>query len=853
MKTLYITLVLIFTFSFSQDSAGGQTPTATAGTIKPAEAPKKKSMEEALKDKKEIPGLFTLYQDTTNGKLSMLVNNDQIGKEFIHFVHGLNGQLNTGVFRGSYRGARVLKLNRYFNRIEFEVQNNSFWFDPDNPLMRSADANISTAILASSPIVAVKEGNVLIDIDNIFLSEALHQITRGIIPGGKNKNPFKLGKLAKERTKYAAIHNYPENTDLLVQYVYTNPLPTNWGSDRGLTDPRSVNVKIQHSFIQMPENQYQPRFEDVRVGYFTTQVTDMTTPDDATPYRDLIHRWNLVKKNPDQGISEPIEPIVWWIENTTPLEFRGAIQEGVLAWNKAFEQAGFHNAVQVKVQPDDAAWDAGDIRYNVLRWTSSPNPPFGGYGPSFVNPKTGQILGADIMLEYVYFTNRVKYEQLHRTFNSDSELIFDSENTCLAGDYLHQGNLFGLAALSTVDDFSQLEQHRLIYESLVKLTLHEVGHTLGLNHNFYASHLHSFKNIHDRIITEPVGLTSSVMDYVSANVNDKPKHHGQFYSTTPGPYDVWAIEFGYTPPHESPTDEKERIKLLLNQSTKNELGFGNDADDMRSPGMGIDPRINVSDMSADPVAYAKQRMDIVRSLYPGLKKRYERSGESYHAFTDAFSILNREYSNSAMVISRYVGGVFMDRSLVGQKGSQKPFRPVPQDKQKWAMTLLGKYIFAPNAFEIPEGIMDHLQWERRGFSGTRDPKLLDMYLGTQKDILNHFFHVNVLKRISDTELYGNGYGLNEMMLDLTTICFSADAGTNVNAVRRNLQIEYTQRLIRVVQNKGKVKYGNLAVASAFENLNKVKKYTLKSYGTDEATKAHRKYLTYRINKELEKY
>ena len=176
-----------------------------------------------------------------------------------------------------------------------------------------------------------------------------------------------------------------------------------------------------------------------------------------------------------------------------------------------------------------------------------------------------------------------------------------------------------------------------------------------------------------------------------------------------------------------------------------------------------------------------------------------------------------------MVISRYVGGVFLDRSMVGQKGSQKPFRPVPQGKQKWAMTLLGKYIFAPNAFETPEGIMNHLQWERRGFSGTRDPKLLDMYLGTQKNILNHFFHVNVLKRISDTELYGNSYGLNEMMLDLTIICFSADASTSGNAVRRNLQIEYTERLIRIVQNKGEAKWGHLAVADACEDLNRVKK------------------------------
>lgn len=843
--------LFLLSLAFTQDippvEAG--TPSVTVGTPKPATPPKKKTMEEALKDKKEFSGLFTLYQDTTNGKLSMLIKKDQLEKEFIHFVHGLNGQLNAGVFRGNYRGSRIMKLNRYFNRIEFEVQNNAFWFDPETPLSRAADANISTAILASSPVIAEKDGNVLIDIDTIFLTEALHQISRGTIPGSKNKNPFKIGKLIKDRSKYASIKNYPENTDLVVQYVYSNPMPTNRGSDRGLTDARSVNVTIQHSFIQMPDNKYQARFEDVRVGYFSTQVTDMTSPDDATPYRDLIHRWHLEKKNPQQEISEPVEPIVWWIENTTPHEFRDAIQEGVLSWNLAFEKAGFRNAIDVKIQPDDAAWDAGDIRYNVLRWTSSPNPPFGGYGPSFVNPRTGQILGADIMLEYVYFTNRVKYEQLHRTF--DLEKSIDPDQTCLAGAYLHQGNLFGMTALGAIDDFSQLEQHRLIYESLVKLTLHEVGHTLGLNHNFYASHLHSFKNIHDRLITEPVGLTSSVMDYVTANVNDSPSHHGQFYSTTPGPYDIWAIEFGYTSSLDSPFEEEERVSVLLNKSTKNELGFGNDADDMRSPGKGIDPRVNVSDMSSDPVAYAKQRMEIVRSLYPGLKARYERKGESYHAFRDAFSILNREYNNSANVISRYVGGIYVDRSLVGQKNGDVPFIPVPEDKQKWSMTLLGKYIFAPNAYEIPEGIYNYLQAERRGFSGTQDPKILEMVLGAQKGILDHLLHINVLKRISNSELYGNGYTLNEMMGDLTSSCFSVDAAKNVNGMRRNLQVEYTERLIRIVQNKEKVKYDYLTVAAAFQNLKKVKRYTLKSNGVNEATRAHRQYLTYRINKTLD--
>ena len=842
-------LIIVLSFAQGQATNNQQTPPTNPATVKPISPPKMVSMDEALKGKKEISGLFTLYRDTTTGTLSMLVKKEQLNKEFIHFVHGLEGQLNAGVFRGNYRGARIITLNRYFNRIEFEIKNNALWFDPENPLSKAADANVSTAILASSFITAQKDGNVLVGVDDVFLTEALHQISRGIVPGSTNKNPFKLGKLVKNRTKYAAINNYPENTDVSVQYAYSNPMPTNRGSDEGLTDARSVNVILQHSFIHMPDNNYKPRFEDQRVGYFTTQVTNMTTPDDVTPYRDLIHRWHLVKKDPNMDISDPVKPIVWWIENTTPYEFRDAIKEGVLAWNKAFEKAGFRNAVKVEVQPDDAVWSAGDIRYNVLRWTSSPQPPFGGYGPSFVNPRTGQILGADFMLEYVYFTNRVKYEKLHRTIRKEDE--FFQEQTCLAGNYLHQGNMFGMTALNTMGEFSQLEQHRMIYESLVKLTLHEVGHTLGLSHNFYASNLHSLQNIHDRVVTEPIGLTASVMDYVAVNVNDDPKRHGQFYSTIPGPYDVLAVQFGYTSAFENPIEEKIRETELLSRSTEKALGFGNDADDMRSPGKGIDPRIMVSDMSDDPVGYAQQRMDIVRSLYKGLRQRYEISGESYHAFADAFSILNREYGFSANTISRYVGGVYLDRSMFGQKGGRKPFVPVPGDKQKWSMTLLNKYVFAPNAFEIPDEIFHYLQLERRGFSGTTDPKILDQFLNMQKDILDHLLHVNVLKRISDTELYGNDYGLNNMLLDLTNACFAADARQNVNPIRRILQAEYTERLINIVLNKNKQrKYDHLTVSAAFDNLNHINKYISKVHGVDKPTKAHRKYLAYRIHKTL---
>ena len=211
---------MISSLLYSQEAKAEEGKPMPAKQPKATEKPKKKTMEEALKNTIEKAGLFNLYQDTTSGKTYMLIKKAQLEKEFIHFVHGLNGQLNAGVFKGSYRGSRIFKLKKYVNRIEIEVQNNAMYFDPKNPLSRSSDANVSSAILASSLIVSEKNNEYLIDVDNIFLTESIHQISRGFIPGGVNKNPFKIGRLAKERTKYSEIKNYPENTDIVVNYFY---------------------------------------------------------------------------------------------------------------------------------------------------------------------------------------------------------------------------------------------------------------------------------------------------------------------------------------------------------------------------------------------------------------------------------------------------------------------------------------------------------------------------------------------------------------------------------------------------------------------------------------------------------
>ncbi len=203
-KVVYI--VLVFFVLGQQES---NINPATKQTQKKLAPPKIKKVEDVIKGKVHIPGLISLYQDSVSGGLSMAINKSQIGEEFIYFVHAREGQLNAGVFRGNYRGSKIIKFNRYFNRVEFEIQNNSFYFDPNNPLSRAADANISTAVLASEFITAESDSLIMISADNIFLTEALHQITRGINPSAKNKNPFKLGRLIKNRSKYSSLKNYP--------------------------------------------------------------------------------------------------------------------------------------------------------------------------------------------------------------------------------------------------------------------------------------------------------------------------------------------------------------------------------------------------------------------------------------------------------------------------------------------------------------------------------------------------------------------------------------------------------------------------------------------------------------------
>lgn len=808
---------------------------------KPADdkAKKGKSISDVVGKDKKHEGLFTLYQNSTNGTAHLVVKKSQLDKEFIYFTHTVDGVPAAGHFRGLFRDNRVFSLRKHFNRIEFVAENTAFYFSPTNALKRAAAANISPAILASLEIVVEDEekGEFLLKADGIFLSESFHQVKSGFRPGGL------LGSLSREKTKYLRLRSYPKNTDVVVEYVYENPsggVPS--GAD--VTDSRYVSIRMQHSLIEMPENGYQARFDDPRVGYFSTQVTDLTSPS-ATPYRDVIHRWHLEKKDKNAAVSEPVEPIVWWIENTTPHELRDTIREATLGWNVAFEAAGFKNAVVVKVQPDDADWDAGDIRYNVLRWTSSPEPPFGGYGPSFVNPRTGQILGADIMLEYVYLANRIRMEKVFseaglETASSLSEAHPQGPHFCALGHHLHHNALFGTQVLKAAGA-AEKDLGLLLKESIYYLILHEVGHTLGLNHNMRASQMLSPAQLQDRALSERDGLTGSVMDYPAANLAPPGLKQGQYFTTKPGPYDLWAIEFGYAPSLSDEAAEKARAAKLLGRSTEPALAFGNDADDMRFPGKAIDPRVMINDMSSDAIAYSEGRIRLAKETMGKLRAKFAVPGQSYHSMRTAYLSLTTEIANAVSVASRYIGGVKVDRAFTGQPGAGKPFVPIELEDQKRALKLLREHLFAPAAFDAPEELLSHLQMQRRGFdfrSSGEDPKIHERALTIQRSVLDHLMHPDVLARVTNTRLYGNQYTSAELLRDLTEAIFAEDLAGDVRPVRQNLQIEYATRLTRVVGREGVSAFDSPARSASLSQLRRIETMLKAKAAANAETQAH---------------
>ncbi len=850
MRKILIVLIMlsIATLSANAQQVSPPKPTEKSDTAKGG--PKKPSLAEKTKGQTKNVGLFTLYQDTLTGSVQLYICKSQLDKEFIYQSFSISGPTNLFLNQSMHRANLVFKIKKAFDKLEFAIVNTGLYYDKNNPVSKTADVDKPEAIFYSEKFAAEDSLGYLVSADGLFLSEKLDAVKPNMPPGPMSSMVFNLGNLNTSKSKYAQLRNFADNTDVVVDLSYDNPtVLANGGPD--IADPRYVRVRMQHSFIAMPSNSFVARRDDPRVGYFMQEVNDQTSIS-PTPYKDMINRWSLVKKDSSAALSEPVEPLVYWIENTTPFEYRNIIFEAGMKWNEAFEKAGFKNAVQMKIMPDSATWDPADIHYNVIRWVASSQPSYGAIGPSFVNPRTGQILGTDITVEWFSGSATPINNELFNGLNAEQPTELNiphlnfKDNCAIASELKAQYNA-GLTSME-LNDASPVEIKLMHKQFLTYLIMHEMGHTLGLNHNMKSSQMLSPAEINDTTITHKIGLMGSVMDYPAFNIALDKSKQGDYYTTKAGPYDLWAIEFGYTP--FSTEQEEAGISKILSRSNDSKLAFGNDGDDMRAAGSGIDPRVNVNDLTNDAIGYAEDRFKIVNNLMGKLVAKYTKPGQSYAELRSRYLSLLSQRRNMIAAVSRYVGGIYIDRSFPEQHSGNKPYTPVPLAIQKKAMTSLAKNVFAPTAFDADAQVFPYLQLQRRGFNQGRgeDFKATANLNMLATGAFEQILHPATLQRITNTRLYGNEYSVADVMNDLVKNVFDADINGSVNVYRQYLQSAFVKGTTQLVADNTPL--DNVSKAATYYTLKKLRTKLNAAVIGNEETKAHRSSMIFLIDKAL---
>ena len=812
------TLILFFSFWFIQIQAYPDMKPNPVETVeeKAEEQPKDKkaltgkkkeykNIDDFLEDGEyiSIDGFMNILHETEKDKYYLILDKDQLNKEFIYFTYILNGPSDAGPSGGDMGEAFILEFRKFKEDIGIYKKNTKFKYDDSNKISQSKLTNIIEAFLGRFSVIVNEDSKYLINIDKMFLSEMLVAITPNIPKEYMEYYNLILGRPDKSKTFIDEVKNYEKNTSFRVRYGFYNPKPKSGGSIDAVTDKRYTYVDGLHLFVEMPDDKFEPRVADQRIGYFSEKVTDLSTYD-SNNARDLMNRWRLIKKDPDAELSEPEEPLVYWVENSTPEEIRPFVVKGIEAWNKAFEKAGFKNAIVAKIQPDDAEWDAGDVRYNVVRWASTPDPRYSGYGPSVANPRTGEIIAADIVQEF----NAIKRGYTYR-------------------------KLWGYTP-----ENDPLEQW------IVSLTMHEVGHTLGLRHNFKSSWIYDAKEVHDVSITGDNHI-GSVMDYDPINLAPEGLTQGNFFPTGPGSYDIWAIEFGYTP---SFTDEER--ENLLSKSTQPEYIFGTDGDAMSSPGINIDPRNYRGDMSNDPITYTSDRIKTLDAKIAELPDIFLVDGETSTEFRSVFYSLTSEKGRFLDGVSRLIGGVYSNRIVNDSNKDITPFEAVSYEDQKRAMNLIKEKLLSNDAFSFDENLLKYLQREKRaayssGRRGNEDPQLHDLVLSMQGRTLSHILHPTVMMRLVDSSQYGNTYMPDEVLEDLFDGIFvQREIPTTF---KMNLQSKYVDSLISALDDDD---YDEISKAAIYTSLVNIKNFTRSQYG-DSKTKVHYNFLNWKVAKALD--
>lgn len=805
--------------------------------------------DEVIKEAKTIKGLFTLYRNEKSGKLFAEILPAQLERNYLAAMTLESGIGQSGIYSGLPIGDFLFTFRRINNNIQFVVPNIYFRSERGIPIERSIQRSFSDSILESLPIRSIhaERKSFLVELNPLLLTDlpGLLPVLSATLGGSYSAEP--------STSYFDSVKAFPQNVEVESVFGFS-------GGDKGaenaptyitaLPDSRAFSLKVRYSLSQLPENNgYRPRLADDRIGYFITAYKDYTNDNSRRPFVRYINRWNLQKQDPADPLSKPKTPIVFWIENSVPLEYRDAVRDGVLFWNQAFEKIGFKDAIEVKQMPDKADWDPADVRYNTIRWFNSNDAIFA-MGPSRVNPLTGEILDADIIVS-ADFTRAMKED--YRTLIEQNQMktapfvsqLVGNSNLCNYGVAArslakqakddakksiprlrfgsHLGNNQDLCfGVDTAKQFavgnmflglmqnelpSSPELKAFAQEFMRELIAHEVGHTLGLRHNFHGSAMLKPEDLNNTAITHQKGLTASVMDYAPVNLAPQGTKQGDYFTHKLGPYDEWAIEYGYKLiDARIPQGEKRELDKIAQRAPTPELAYATDEDVSY-----LDPKVNVFDLSGDLLTYAQWQLTNAREMWNRVDQRFPVEGDSFNEVRVAFNAVLDYYFQYSLFLPEYIGGQYFNRFKAGDAKGRLPFEPVSIEQQRQALALIEKYIFSEEPFRFSPDLLNKLapsRWAHWGSEPTSnlDYPIHDNILFLQSIVLFDLLNYDRLARLRDSELRVKPGQATLTIPDLFDSLQSSIWGEIINppdnlklsGLRRALQRQYMNAMVSMV-------------------------------------------------------